>query len=122
MLCYIVCYRDIFIFKFSGVPSSPTGPLEIVDVQRTSITIKWKPPQDDGGSSIIAYIVEKKHPESILWNRVDRVTANTLQHCCIKLYEKTEYLFRVIAINSVGESKPLESEGATLARSPFGKS
>lgn len=52
---------------------------------------------------------------------MDRVTANTLQHCCTKLYEKTEYLFRVIAINSVGESKPLESEGATLARSPFGK-
>lgn len=33
-----------------------------------------------------------------------------------------EYLFRVSAVNSEGESKPLEAEQAILAKNPFGKS
>lgn len=107
-------------FSILGVPSAPTGPLDIIDVQRTSITIKWKPPKNDGGSPIVGYIVEKKHPSSFLWNRMEQVSANTLQYCCEKLFEKTEYLFRVIAVNNVGESVPLEAEGATLAKSPRG--
>lgn len=32
-----------------------------------------------------------------------------------------EYLFRVSAVNAEGESKPLETEQAILAKNPFGK-
>lgn len=32
-----------------------------------------------------------------------------------------EYEFRVIAVNKVGHSEPLITDGVTLAKSPFGK-
>ena len=99
----------------------PTGPIEIVDVQRTSISLRWKPPKDDGGSPIMFYIVEKKTPKSLVWSRVEKVESNTLEVCAINLYEKNEYLFRVIAENILGQSPPLITEEATIARSPFSK-
>ena len=108
-------------YNVSAVPSSPVGPLEITSVQRTAISIKWKTPKDDGDSAILGYIVERKTPKSLLWTRVDKVDANTLELCCINLYEKTEYSFRVTAVNAIGHGPYLESDGVTLARSPFGK-
>lgn len=99
----------------------PTGPIEIVDVQRTSISLRWKPPKDDGGSPIMFYIIEKKTPKSLVWSRVEKVESNTLEVCCINLYEKNEYLFRVIAENMLGQSPPLVTEETTIARSPFSK-
>lgn len=97
----------------------PTGPIDVVDVQRTSISIRWKPPQDDGGSPVMFYQVEKKTPKSLIWSRVEKVEAGTLEVCCTNLYEKNEYLFRVIAENMLGQSQPLETETATTAKSPF---
>jgi hypothetical protein len=37
------------------------------------------------------------------------------------LTEGHEYQFRVKAINEEGESEPLDTESATLAKNPFGK-
>ena len=37
------------------------------------------------------------------------------------LYENNQYLFRVSALNSIGQSKPLEAEGPIIAKMPFGK-
>ena len=35
-----------------GAPSRPEGPLEVTDVQKDSVKLKWKPPKDDGGQPI----------------------------------------------------------------------
>lgn len=37
------------------------------------------------------------------------------------LNEGKDYMFRVKAVNSEGESEPLVTEGATTAKNPFGK-
>lgn len=108
-------------FLFSAIPAKPEGPLVVTDVQRTSISIKWKPSPDDGGSPITGYIVEKRAASSSFWNKVSKVNASTFELCCPYLKEKTEYYFHVIAENRVGESAPLETKDATLAKSPFGK-
>lgn len=114
--------QEIIIYcNISALPSSPVGPLEITNVQRTAISIKWKAPKDDGDSPILGYIVERKTPKALLWTRVDKVNAHTLEQCCTNLYEKSEYLFRVSAVNVIGQSPYLESDGVILARSPFGK-
>lgn len=109
------------LINISAAPSKAIGPIEVIDVQRNSISIKWKPPTDDGGSPVTGYIVEKREENKSYWSKVDKVDAQTTQLCCSKLIEKTAYHFRVIAQNNIGDSVPLETEGTTLAKSPFGK-
>lgn len=41
------------------VPSPPRN-LEVSDIFKTSCKIKWEVPEDDGGSPIIHYIVERQ--------------------------------------------------------------
>ena len=110
---------SISISYFLVAPSPPTGPLEAFDVDRNAISIKWKPPADDGGSPLMGYIVEKREASRTIWSRVDNVDAKTTQLRCKNLIEKTEYFFRVIAINAIGASQPLQADEATLARSRF---
>lgn len=40
-------------------PSAPVGPLDISDITPDTCSLSWKPPQDDGGSPITNYVVEK---------------------------------------------------------------
>lgn len=109
----------MYILSISAVPSRPLD-LEVVEIQRTAISIKWKTPRDDGGAPITGYIVEKKNPKSKFWTRVDIVNASTLHCKCANLYEKALYQLRVMAVNQIGNSPPLETDGAIVARSPFG--
>lgn len=108
-----------FTHIFLVAPSPPIGPLEAFDVDRNAISIKWKPPTDDGGSPLIGYIVEKREASRSIWSKIDNVDAKTTQLRCKNLIEKTEYFFRVIAINAIGASQPLQADETTLARSRF---
>lgn len=51
-------------------PGPPRGPLEISGMTKTSFTIKWEPPEDDGGADIIEYIVEMKEASKKSWQKV----------------------------------------------------
>lgn len=39
-------------FRVPGPPGKPKGPLEVVDIQKDSVTVAWKPPEDDGGRPV----------------------------------------------------------------------
>ena len=41
-------------------PTAPVGPLEVSDLKKDSAKLKWKPPEDDGGSPVTGYVVQKK--------------------------------------------------------------
>lgn len=113
--------KYLIIFIFSVVPSRPVGPLVVTDVQRNAISIKWKPSAEDGGAPITGYLIEKRHESARFWSKANRVSADTTKLCVRDLQENTAYYFRVIAENQVGESEPLESIEATIAKSPFSK-
>lgn len=42
----------LYFSMFSGVPSSPTGPLEVTDIRKNSAVLHWKPPLSNGGRPI----------------------------------------------------------------------
>ena len=52
------------------IPGAPRGPLEVSGMTKTSFTIKWEPPEDDGGTPVIEYIVEMKETSSKNWKKV----------------------------------------------------
>ena len=101
------------------IPGPPVAPLEIVEVDTDACSLSWNQPQEDGGSSITNYIIEKCDV-----SRGDWVTASascTQTTCRIgKLTQGNEYGFRVRAENRFGISEPIYSE-KMIARHPFGE-
>lgn len=113
---------DFDIFEtIQGPPSKPTGPITVSDIQKTSATIEWKPPQSDGGLPLKGYVVELKEARKTMWKKVDKLTPDITTLCIQNLNENAEYYFRVFAENSAGFSEPLEMDTSVLLKSPFSK-
>lgn len=55
---------------FIDKPSPPKGPLEISGMTETSCTIKWHVPENDGGTPILDYTVERKETSKKAWHKV----------------------------------------------------
>ena len=102
-----------------GVPGKPMGPLEVSNITSHSCHLDWKPPKDDGGDPIKYYIVEKMDTEKGLWLPCGETEGKTCEFDVEGLNEGCFYLFRVKAVNSQGESEPLEADAAILAKNPY---
>jgi len=52
-------------------PGPPRGPLEVSGMTKTSFTIKWEPPENDGGTPITDYVIEMKEISKKSWQKVN---------------------------------------------------
>ena len=52
----------------------PDGPLNVRDVTKESAVVSWKEPEDDGGSPITHYVVEKQEDDG-RWVEVQFATS-----------------------------------------------
>ncbi|XP_054161595.1 twitchin-like isoform X2 [Oppia nitens] len=100
-----------------GKPSKPNGPLEVSDVHKEGCKLKWKPPDDDGGTPIECYEVEKMDEETGRW--VPCGKAKDCQMQVSNLVPGRKYKFRVRAVNKEGDSDELETDHSTVAKNPF---
>ncbi|CAH8545499.1 unnamed protein product [Schistosoma haematobium] len=101
-----------------GKPSRPVPPMEITEVTKNSAQLSWKKPEDDGGTPITHYKVEKMNMNKGRWEPVAEVTKG-LTATVNKLEEGQPYKFRIIAVSSQGESEPLECDTEITAKNPF---
>lgn len=106
---------------FAGPPGTPIGPIAVTNVTRDSVTLEWEPPEDDGGSPLTAYVVEKRDANRMSWQRVDKISDTLTSINCRNLSDGCEYFFRVFAINKAGSSEPLEMDKPVLIKSPYGE-
>lgn len=84
-----------------GKPGAPSGPLEVSDVTPESCILHWQNPEDDGGSAVSNYIVEKREKGSNSWSPVSRFVRGN--KCGVNdLEPNKEYEFRVTAVNENG--------------------
>ena len=83
--------------------------------------IKWSVPEDDGGSPITQYIIEKKDISKKKFSEAGKVPADKLEFTVPKLLEKQEYLFQVSAENKYGVSDPCCLAEPVLAKNPYGE-
>ncbi|CAK5074870.1 unnamed protein product [Meloidogyne enterolobii] len=101
-------------------PSPPKGPIVVDGVTKDSCQLSWKPPEDDGGSPLTNYVVEKREIGSNVWTPVSNFVPGC--QCSVpKLKEGQEYEFRVCAENALGRSDPLVTDSPVLAKDPFGR-
>lgn len=100
-------------------PSPPQRPFEVSGVTKESCHLSWQPPKDCGGSPILHYIVEKMDISRGTWS--DAGMSMIPKHEVSRLIHRKEYFFRVKAVNTVGESEPLETLKSIIAKNEFGK-
>ncbi|KHJ76844.1 immunoglobulin I-set domain protein, partial [Oesophagostomum dentatum] len=98
------------------VPGAPEGPLSVKDITKDGCSLRWNPPEDDGGSPITNYIVEKQE-DGGRWVPCGETADTNLK--VGKLNEGHEYKFRVKAVNRQGTSAPLQTDHAIVAKNPF---
>ena len=98
---------------------SPPKNLKVTSVTETSVGLSWEEPNDDGGSPISGYVLEKRETNKRSWSKVDFTEA--MEYTVEKLTEKNEYFFRVAAQNDVGVSEFTELKQAVMAKSQHGK-
>lgn len=89
------------------VPSVPVD-LQMVDVTKSSVSLRWEKPHYDGGSRLTGYILEACKVGSDRWSAVATVKASVSHHTIQSLTENDQYLFRVRATNSRGASEPMD--------------
>ena len=96
---------DLFCFP-SEAPGSPTF---TVDIEATSITVKWTKPADDGGSPITAYrvLLLRGNTEIEIRNITD-LTA--MQLVTGGLTKSTNYTIKLFARNYVFEGNAAETK------------
>lgn len=105
---------------FLGKPSPPQN-LQVTGVNKSSVSLSWEAPQSDGGSRITNYIIEKADAKRRNFAGVGEVDSTTLTFKVTKLFEGSDYLFRVIAVNKIGHSDPASIDEPVTAKLPFGK-
>jgi hypothetical protein len=75
-------------------------------VSDDSVALSWQPPEDDGGSYITNYVVEKLDPDTGKW--VKAATSRSPRCNVENLIPNKPYQFRVIAQNIHGAGEPSE--------------
>lgn len=77
------------------------------DVTKNSCKISWEAPEDDGGTPIISYTLERREASKKTYMPV-MSGENVLTHTVKELFVNCEYYFRVKAVNKVGAGEYLE--------------
>lgn len=100
-------------------PQKPKGPMRIDDVHAEGCTASWSAPDDDGGSPITHYIVEKVQGTGENWMPCGRVVAPETSCKVVGLTPEKEYRLQVKAVNSMGESEGLVCVDGFVTENPF---
>ena len=70
------------------------------------MTLSWKAPEDDGGSYITNYVIEKLDPDTGKWVRAG--TSRFAHTTVSNLLPNKQYQFRILAENILGIGEPSE--------------
>ncbi|XP_066520129.1 immunoglobulin-like and fibronectin type III domain-containing protein 1 [Hoplias malabaricus] len=96
-----------------GKPSIPKGPVEVIESTDSVIEIKWNPPNDDGGSAVTNYIIERQQAGQGSWTKLGDVSADRVSFKDRNVSHGKRYMYRIYAENTEGIGDPLETENIT---------
>ena len=90
------------------------------EVHKDHVELKWNAPESDGGSPVTTYLIEKRDSSKNNWFSAGTVDGNKLEATVTKLFEGSDYFFRVSAENKIGVSEPAETKEPITAKLPYG--
>lgn len=88
----------------------------IKNITKDGLTLKWTPPENDGGSRVRRYIIEKSLKGTDKWEKVTTVESFRTRCTVADLEREKDYFFAVSAENDVGigekqkTAKPVKME------------
>lgn len=91
-----------------------------MDITKSSVALAWSRPKDDGGSAITGYFVEYKVVTDETWSRYQTKITSTM-FTLPGLTPDTDYQFRIIAVNDIGESEAGPLSDPVMCKDPFGE-
>lgn len=110
-----------FTYFFPAVPGKPGTP-DVTGTDKSSVAIKWTPPETDGGSPITNYVIQYRPCGSTQWLRANETRTVTDTNFSITgLKENAEYEFRVAAENRAGIGEPSLPTKPVKVVKPIGK-
>lgn len=107
---------------FSWYIDKPGPPINLTpnDTTKTTTRLTWAPPEDDGGSPVTGYYVERMAAYSTRWSKVNKKAVSDLELFIDDLEEGVEYKIRVCAENAAGVGEPCEPI-TIVVKDPFGE-
>ncbi|MEY2966032.1 MAG: hypothetical protein RLY50_82 [Actinomycetota bacterium] len=96
-------------------PVAPSAPRSLyVSAGYEMATLYWSRPSNSGTTAVSGYYVEWSTDAGATWTRGEIVTGSRLRQTITGLEGGREHRFRVIAVNSVGESAPSQIYTVTV--------
>ena len=111
-------HQVFYLSIYKGKPGPPQD-LDVGDITETSIALDWSEPNDDGGSKITRYVIEKREASKRTWSPVG--TTNELELDVGGLSTGVGYFFRVAAENECGVGEFVELDKPATPKSQFSK-
>lgn len=91
---------------------------KVTDVTKMSCHLSWAPPENDGGSPVTHYILQKREADRKTWATVTAELKKTSFQIA-NLVPGNEYYFRVTAVNEYGSGVPSDIPKPVLATDPL---
>lgn len=88
----------------------------MIDYDRDFVELQWNRPEEDGGSPITGYVIEKRDKYSPIWEKCAEIDGDTNRGRVDDLVEGTPYEFRVRAVNKAGPGEASEASKSHIAR------
>jgi len=98
------------------IPPNPPTQLNATDVSSTQIDLTWIKPVDNEGPAILGYKIDRKTSTSSYSTLVENAGTST-EYSDTNLITDTNYIYKIFAINSVGDSEPSNEATATPTES-----
>ncbi|XP_076597441.1 immunoglobulin-like and fibronectin type III domain-containing protein 1 [Chaetodon auriga] len=90
-------------------PTSPLGPVEVMESSATCIEFRWRPPKDDGGSPVISYIMERQQVGRNTWKKKGEIPG-VPTYRDVDVEHGRKYCYRVRAVTAEGTSEAMETD------------
>jgi titin len=116
----LIFWSNTMDFSTATEPPGPPSAPEPSDITKESCTLTWKEPEENGGTPVTGYFIERCTAESSRWLRITKESVEALTYDCKDLVEGTNYKFRVVAVNKMGEGPAGPESTPFTAKDPWG--
>jgi len=88
----------------------------ITSAGKSTVSLSYKPPADDGGAEITNYVIEHREEGLASWTRATKDTISKTSYTVNGLTANSVYEFRVAAENKAGVGPPSEPSQPVAAK------